>query len=246
MLNRDRQSDGSIFAKAKQAGAVAVTFVAFVVIGSTTMYAQDRSPNEGQKNKADPAESPGVRLRFSVNLPIAGPKKRQIRTSTTNGVRTITVTEGDEQIEMTDTNGKKITFKHTRPVKGTPETSTVEAADLCRCLPALPDLARHAAKAPAAASTQPVRLSFSCASLVGQICTEQITAAELAERLGVAQGIALCIHNVAVRADSALSQVRRGDSEKSGIFPFLQYGHPICRLLNVDISVHPCRRYYSS
>ena len=130
MLNRDRQSDGSIFAKAKQAGAVAVTFVAFVVIGSTTMYAQDRSPNEGQKNKADPAESPGVRLRFSVNLPIAGPKKRQIRTSTTNGVRTITVTEGDEQIEMTDTNGKKITFKHTRPVKGKPETSTVEAADL--------------------------------------------------------------------------------------------------------------------
>ena len=76
-------------------------------------------------------------------------------------------------------------------------------------LPALPDLARHAAKAPAAASTQPVRLSFSCASLVGQISTEQITAAELAERLGVAQGIALCIHDVAVSADSALSQVRQ-------------------------------------
>ena len=83
-------------------------------------------------------------------------------------------------------------------------------------LPALPDLAHHAPDVPAAASAQPVRLSFSCTSIVGQISTEQITAAELAERHGVAQGLAVCFHDVAVSADSAPSQVRWLELETMG------------------------------
>lgn len=77
-------------------------------------------------------------------------------------------------------------------------------------LPALREVARRTSKAPSAVPVQPpVRLSLSCSTLVGQITTEKITAAEMAERYGVARGIALCIHNAAVTADSALSQVGR-------------------------------------
>lgn len=91
--------------------------------------AQEKPAIESER-KTEPDDSPGFRFRFSLNLPVKTPKKREIRSSTKNGVRTITVTDGDEQIEFSDTNGKKITFKHTRPVSGQPKTSVVEAADL--------------------------------------------------------------------------------------------------------------------
>ena len=75
-------------------------------------------------------------------------------------------------------------------------------------LPALPQLGSWAAAVPAQVPTQPFRVSLSCGSVAGQISTEHITPTELAQRHGVAQGIALCIHDAAVTADGAASQVR--------------------------------------
>lgn len=160
MLNRILSFERSI--SARQEWAVAFLFILFFA-GDVSSFAQDRPANDGQK-KSDAAETPGVRLRFSVNLPVAGPKKRQIRTSTLNGVRTITVTEGDEQIEISDTNGKKITFKHTRPVKGKPETSTFEAADVDELKaksPILASLYEQYATVPGAQVLAGARVQFS-------------------------------------------------------------------------------------
>ena len=89
-------------------------------------------------------------------------------------------------------------------------------------LPALPEVPCHATDAPSAVPAQlPVRLSLSCSTLFGQIATEQIAAAEMAERHGVACGVALCIHDASVSYDSAISQVRR-----LGITVSLYHGHP--------------------
>ena len=76
-------------------------------------------------------------------------------------------------------------------------------------LPALPQLAHYSVKKSTAAPAQPFGLSLSCKSIVGQISTENVAASELAEKCGVAQGIALCIHDAAVSVDCAASQVRR-------------------------------------
>lgn len=76
-------------------------------------------------------------------------------------------------------------------------------------LPTLPQLAYYASHKPSAEPAQPVRLSLSCRTIAGQIGTEDITATELAERDGVAQGIAVCIHDAAVIFDKAVSQVRK-------------------------------------
>lgn len=84
-------------------------------------------------------------------------------------------------------------------------------AALCKTavsLTTLPQLAYYASHKPSAEPAQPGRVSLSCRTIAGQISTEDITAAELAERHGVAQGIAVCIHDAAVTFDKAVLKVR--------------------------------------
>ena len=52
-----------------------------------------------------------------------------------------------------------------------------------------------------------MQLSVSCNSVTGQLSTEDITAEELADSHGAAEGIIICIHDICANIDRAASKV---------------------------------------
>jgi hypothetical protein len=73
---------------------------------------------------------------------IGGPGVQSIQVSLNNDKRHIQAVTGDEKVEITDTNGKDIELKHTRPVDGKSKTDQFKADDLDDLKKKHPDAAK--------------------------------------------------------------------------------------------------------
>ncbi len=90
---------------------------------------KDSSKDEDRDPLSVPAVPDQPRVRRKFALPQAA-TERQMHLTVNNGSRSIQVTEGGQKIEITDTNGKDISLKHTRIVGGKSETKEYQAVDL--------------------------------------------------------------------------------------------------------------------
>ena len=106
-----------------------VTLALFLPCGLSTAMAEDKPAERPVEADRQPkANERG--FRFSIGGPVIGRASKQIHTSMKDGVRTVTVTDGTEKIEFTDTAGKNIVVKQSKTVDGKSETTEVKAADL--------------------------------------------------------------------------------------------------------------------
>lgn len=92
--------------------------------------------------KAGPGAAPAVPGVGNVQIVVGGLAMRRSTKIDAKGRRTIEATEGEEKIEISDTNGKDIELKHTRLVDGKSKTDEFKATDLDDLKKKNPDAAK--------------------------------------------------------------------------------------------------------